>query len=107
MPVPRLLLSALPEGLARSLSILKDLQKCIQAPMEFVCLTHLREGCSNPANVAFMPEQQERTDIMAKQIVMDHTGDRRYAFNLQDAQELAQAEQRFRQLTRIVSRGVV
>jgi Na+-transporting NADH:ubiquinone oxidoreductase subunit NqrA len=46
-----------------------------------------------------MQEQQQRTNIMAKQIVMDRTGDRRYAFNLQDAQELAQAEQRFRQLT--------
>jgi hypothetical protein len=52
-----------------------------------------------PCQCDITPEQQERANFMAKQIVMDHTGDRRYAFNLQDAQELAQAEQRFRQLT--------
>jgi hypothetical protein len=38
---------------------------------------------------------------MAKQIVMDQMGDRRYVFNPQDVQELAQAEQRFRQLTNV------
>ena len=38
---------------------------------------------------------------MTKQIVMDQMGDRRYAFNPQDVQELAQAEQRFRQLTNV------
>jgi hypothetical protein len=45
--------------------------------------------------------RQQRTDIMAKQIVMDQMGDRRYVFNPQDVQELAQAEQRFRQLTNV------
>lgn len=38
---------------------------------------------------------------MTKQIVMDQMGDRRYVFNPQDVQELAQAEQRFRQLTNV------
>jgi hypothetical protein len=38
---------------------------------------------------------------MAKQIVMDQMGDSRYVFNPQDVQELAQAEQRFRQLTNV------
>jgi len=49
--------------------------------------------------VGVLDYHQIEEDIMAIQIVMDRTGDRRYAFNLQDAQELAQAEQRFRQLT--------
>lgn len=37
---------------------------------------------------------------MAIQIVMDRTGDRRHFFNLDDAQELAKAEQRFCELTK-------
>lgn len=36
---------------------------------------------------------------MATQIVMDRTGDSRHCFDPDDAQELAKAEQRFRQLT--------
>jgi hypothetical protein len=36
---------------------------------------------------------------MATQIVMDHTGDRRYQFNSQDAAEVAEAEKRFNKLT--------
>ena len=36
---------------------------------------------------------------MSTQIVMDHTGDRRYRFDPQDAGELAEAEKRFMQLT--------
>jgi hypothetical protein len=39
--------------------------------------------------------------IMAVQIVMDRTGDSRHPFNLHDAQELAKAEQRFNELTRV------
>lgn len=38
---------------------------------------------------------------MAIQIVMDPTGDSRNFFNANDAQELAKAEQRFRQLTKV------
>jgi hypothetical protein len=36
---------------------------------------------------------------MATQIVMDHTGDTRYHFDTEDAQALAKAEVRFKQLT--------
>ena len=36
---------------------------------------------------------------MAMQIVMDHTGDTRHPFNPEDAQELANAERRFNELT--------
>ncbi|WFU40115.1 hypothetical protein QA640_38855 [Bradyrhizobium sp. CB82] len=38
---------------------------------------------------------------MAIQIVMDHTGDSRHPFNVDDAQELAKAMQRFYELTNI------
>ena len=37
--------------------------------------------------------------IMAIQIVMDHTGDTRHPFNPDDAQALAEAEERFKKLT--------
>jgi Na+-transporting NADH:ubiquinone oxidoreductase subunit NqrA len=37
---------------------------------------------------------------MAIQIVMDRSGDRRHRFDSNDAQELAKAEQRFRELTK-------
>ena len=40
-----------------------------------------------------------REDDMAIQIVMDHTGDTRHPFNPDDAQALAEAEQRFKKLT--------
>ena len=36
---------------------------------------------------------------MAIQIVMDHTGDTRHPFNPDDAQALAKAEERFKELT--------
>ena len=36
---------------------------------------------------------------MAVQIVMDHTGDSRHCFNLDDARPLASAERRFKELT--------
>jgi hypothetical protein len=36
---------------------------------------------------------------MAMQIVMDHTGDTRHPFNPEDAQEQANAETRFNELT--------
>ena len=36
---------------------------------------------------------------MAIQIVMDHTGDTRHPFNPDDAQALAEAEERFKELT--------
>lgn len=36
---------------------------------------------------------------MATQIVMDHTGDTRYDFTPSDAEALARAEQRFKELT--------
>jgi hypothetical protein len=36
---------------------------------------------------------------MAMQIVMDHTGDTRHCFNSEDAQELTEAEKRFKELT--------
>ena len=38
---------------------------------------------------------------MAIQIVMDRTGDSRHFFNPNDAQELAMAEQRFYELTKV------
>lgn len=38
---------------------------------------------------------------MATQIVMDRTGDRRHSFDPNDAQELAKAEQRFYELTKV------
>ena len=38
---------------------------------------------------------------MAIQIVMDRTGDSRHHFNSHDAQELAKAEQRFYELTKV------
>jgi hypothetical protein len=38
---------------------------------------------------------------MAIQIVMDRTGDSRHSFNPNDAQELAEAEQRFCELTKV------
>jgi hypothetical protein len=36
--------------------------------------------------------------MMAIQIVMDHTGDTRHHFNREDAQALAKAEERFKEL---------
>ena len=36
---------------------------------------------------------------MATQIVMDHTGDSRHQFDPRDAEAVAKAEKRFRQLT--------
>jgi hypothetical protein len=36
---------------------------------------------------------------MATQIVMDHTGDSRFFFNANDAEAIAKAEERFRELT--------
>jgi hypothetical protein len=36
---------------------------------------------------------------MATQIVMDHTGDSRHQFDPRDAEALAKAEKRFKQLT--------
>ena len=36
---------------------------------------------------------------MAVQIIMDHTGDRRHRFEPNDAEAVAQAERRFRELT--------
>jgi hypothetical protein len=38
---------------------------------------------------------------MAIQIVMDHTGDSRYSYDPNNAQELAEAEQRFYELTKV------
>ena len=38
---------------------------------------------------------------MAIHIVMDHNGDSRYPFNPEDAQALAKAEERFKELTGI------
>jgi hypothetical protein len=38
---------------------------------------------------------------MAMQIVMDHTGDTRHYFGAKDAQALAKAEERFKQLTKL------
>jgi hypothetical protein len=38
---------------------------------------------------------------MAIQIVMDRTGDSRHPFNPDDAHELAEAEQRFYELTKV------
>ena len=38
---------------------------------------------------------------MAIQIVMDRTGDSRHHFNSHDAQEIAKAEQRFYELTKV------
>jgi hypothetical protein len=38
---------------------------------------------------------------MAMQIVMDRTGDSRHSFDPNDAQELAKAEQRFYELTKV------
>ena len=38
---------------------------------------------------------------MAIQVVMDRTGDSRHHFNSHDAQELAKAEQRFYELTKV------
>jgi hypothetical protein len=37
--------------------------------------------------------------IMAVQTIMDTTGDSRHTFNPEDLQELARAEQRFKELT--------
>jgi len=37
--------------------------------------------------------------IMAVQIVMDYRGDSRHCFNLDDAQAVARAERRFKELT--------
>ena len=42
---------------------------------------------------------QAKGTQMAVQIVMDHTGDSRHLFNPNDANELAKAEQRFRELS--------
>ena len=38
---------------------------------------------------------------MATQTVMDHTGDTRHIFDAKDAKALAEAEERFRELTRV------
>ena len=38
---------------------------------------------------------------MAIQIVMDHSGDRRHPFNPDNERELAKAEQRFYELTKV------
>ena len=36
---------------------------------------------------------------MATQIIMDHSGDSRYRFSIEDSDALAHAERRFRELT--------
>jgi hypothetical protein len=38
---------------------------------------------------------------MTTQIVMDHTGDTRHRFDSSDAKSLLEAEQRFKELTRV------
>jgi hypothetical protein len=38
---------------------------------------------------------------MAKQIVMDHTGDTRHYFDAKNAEALAKAEERFKELTTV------
>jgi hypothetical protein len=43
--------------------------------------------------------QHKEINIMAKQIVMDATGDTRYEFNPADAAALREAESRFKELT--------
>jgi hypothetical protein len=43
---------------------------------------------------------QNKEMPMATQIVMDHTGDSRHEFDPADARALAEAERRFKQLTR-------
>jgi hypothetical protein len=40
-----------------------------------------------------------RSKSMATQIVMDQTGDRRHQFDPRDAEEVAEAERRFKELT--------
>jgi hypothetical protein len=45
--------------------------------------------------------QQSEEAIMAIQIVMDRTGDSRHHFNSHDAKEIAKAEQRFYELTKV------
>jgi hypothetical protein len=45
--------------------------------------------------------QQSGEVIMGIQIVMDRTGDSRHPFNSDDAHELAEAEQRFYELTKV------
>jgi hypothetical protein len=48
---------------------------------------------------ALSPDHREN-DIMAVQIVMDRSGDSRFLFDPASATEVADAERRFRQLTR-------
>jgi len=45
--------------------------------------------------------QHLRRAIMAMQIVMDRTGDSRHSFDPNDAEELAKAERRFYELTKV------
>jgi hypothetical protein len=46
-----------------------------------------------------MHVHHRKESIMAKQIVMDATGDSRFEFNPSDASELEEAERRFKGLT--------
>jgi hypothetical protein len=47
----------------------------------------------------YLGRSNPRRTIMAIQIVMNHTGDSRHHFDASDAQEVANAEQRFYELT--------
>jgi hypothetical protein len=71
--------------------------------------TILQLGTSALETPAFRPDtgprslaiSNARRTIMAIQIVMDRTGDSRHHFDPNDAQELAKAEQRFYELTKV------
>jgi hypothetical protein len=57
-------------------------------------------GKRNVAPAAeFVPSARRKEETMAVQIVMDHTGDTRHHFNPADARAVADAEDRFRELT--------
>ena len=71
--------------------------------------TILQLGTSALETPGFRPDTRPRSlaisnarrTIMAIQIVMDRTGDSRQHFDPNDAQELAKAEQRFYELTKV------
>src|SRR6266403_5234474 len=92
-----------------SLLRILGIEGSLSAPLRSADDRHLAMACSPLESPRFRPDTRPRSlaisnlrrAIMAIQIVMDRTGDSRHRFNPDDAHELAEAEQRFYELTKV------
>lgn len=92
------------EGIERSMGTLQQRSHSLQpfnALAEEVNWMHHHHP--NNSCVPFVVERGAESNLggstMATQIVMDHTGDTRHSFDLNDEQSLTNAEERFKKLT--------